>query len=49
MKDFVKFVKEEGKGFLACIGFITIGLIAMSLYPPLSFIPKFFVLFALTH
>jgi hypothetical protein len=31
MKDFVKFVKEEGKGFLACIGFITIGLIAMSL------------------
>jgi hypothetical protein len=48
MKDFIKQVLELG-GLPRTVGWLTIGLVAMSLYPPLSFIPKFFVLFALTH
>lgn len=49
MKDFAKFVIDYSNTLAQAVGYISLTLIGMSLYPPLSFIPKFVLLFALTH
>lgn len=49
MKDLFNFIKDAGNGLAEVVGWISIGLVLLSLYPPLSFIPKAFVLYVLTH
>jgi hypothetical protein len=49
MKTLLDILEKLDNKVASPLGWFAIALILLSLYPPLSFIPKFFVLFALTH
>lgn len=49
MKDIIDILTKIGTVPVLAMGFFGWGLLAMSLYQPLAFIPKFFILFVLTH
>jgi hypothetical protein len=48
-KDLIAVGKELFGFATKTVGTIAIGLFLLSLYPPLSFVPKAFLLFVLTH
>jgi hypothetical protein len=49
VKDIVDLLTKIGYIPVMAMGMLGWGLLAMSLYQPLAFVPKFFVLFVLTH
>lgn len=49
MKDIVDIAIKIANGIVTPLGYLTLGLFLLSLYPPLSFVPKAFLLFVLTH
>lgn len=41
MKDFVKFLQEVGHMLFAPLGFFFAAMVALSMYDPLAYIPKY--------
>lgn len=50
MKEFIDIVKNYGiLPIVYMVGWLAIGMFSLSLIPSLSFVPKAFVLYVLTH
>lgn len=50
MKDLLGIIKDWGvKPIIFGVGIFSIGLFGLSIIPSLSWVPKMFVLFVLTH
>lgn len=50
IKDLLGFIKDYGiDPIIRSVGILALGLFGLTLIPSLAFIPKYFVLFILTH